>query len=567
MFFVDQVLLFGSLLLLVGILSHKFSARFGVPVLVLFLLVGMIAGEDGLGGISFDNFELAHAVGTLALAMILFDGGLRTPMSVLRSSWKPALVLSTSGVLITSVITGAAASIILGLPIVYGILLGSIVGSTDAAAVFSILRSSGFGLDDRLEATLEVESGSNDPMAIFLTVGMIEVLQGDRSFGLDLVTLFVVQLGVGGAIGIGMGLLSARLVNRINLNAAGLYPVLVMVLGLLTFGLAAGLGGSGFLAIYVAGIAIGNSRMVFQRGTFLFHDGIAYVAQITMFVLLGLLSTPTALLAVTWQGLAIAFVLIVLARPLAVFANLIWFRFSIRELLFISWVGLKGAVPIILATYPLLFGVPDAQLLFNVVFFVVLVSALLQGWSLPSVAGWLGLRRPEGRVPQVSLDITSLRDVNADIVSYDLTDRSRAAHLRLAELGLPEDAVIALISRGDDLIPPRGPSVLLPGDHVFVVVKHDVRDAVDRMFADSEEAVPVPLRSGIYVPRSIALSELEMFYGIETDGSPDESLDAFMERHLGRPLSEGSFVEFGAVRFFVPLGPAGHLDRIGIEEL
>jgi potassium/hydrogen antiporter len=566
MFVVDQFLLFGSLLLLVGILSHKFSARVGVPVLVLFLLVGMVAGEEGLGGISFDNYEIAHGVGTLALAVILFDGGLRTPLKVLRSSWKPALMLSTTGVLITSVLTGAAASLILGVPMIYGILLGSIVGSTDAAAVFSILRSAGFKLDDRLEATLEVESGSNDPMAIFLTIGMIEVLLGERSAGFGLVSLFVLQLGVGAVIGLGMGRVSALVVNRINLNAAGLYPVLVITLGLTTYGLAAFLGGSGFLAIYIAGITIGNSRLVFQRGTFLFHDGIAYVAQIVMFVLLGLLSYPSALLSVTWQGLSIAGVLIFIARPLAVFVSLAFFRFTLRELVFISWVGLKGAVPIILATYPLLFGIPDALLLFNVVFFVVLVSALLQGWTLPSVAGWLRLKHPEERAPHLSLDITSLRDVDADIISYDITETTRAAHLRLSELGLAEDAVVALVSRDDDLIPARGPTVLLPGDHVFVVVRHSAREDVDRVFSDAIVEPSIPLRAGIYVPPRLTLGDLENLYGIEIGGPAEEPLGAFMERKLGRPLAEGSFLELEHVRFFIPACPGDEIDRIGIEE-
>jgi potassium/hydrogen antiporter len=567
MFFVDQFIFFASVLILVGILSHKFSARFGIPVLVLFLLVGMLAGEEGIGGISFEDYELAHGFGTFALAVILFDGGLRTPFRILQASWKPALSLATLGVLITSITTGLYVSWLFDLSPLYGILLGSIVGSTDAAAVFSILRSAGFNLDERLEATLEVESGSNDPMAIFLTIGMIEVLTGERTVGLGLITLFVMQIGQGGLIGYGVGRLAAWLIARINLNAAGLYPVLVITLGLATYGIAAVIGGSGFLAVYIAGIVIGNSRLIFQRGTFLFHDGLAYVCQIAMFVLLGLLSYPSALLSVAWQGLAVASFLMFIARPTAVFVSLIPFGFSIRELAFVSWVGLKGAVPIILATYPLLFGVPESQLLFNVVFFVVLVSALLQGWTLPTVAGWLRLRQPRQNEPAVSLDITSLQHLNADIVSYEIRERSAAAHLRISELGLPEDAVIALVARGSEIIPARGPTVLLPADHVFVLVRNEIRDVIDGVFAESRDEVPsVPLRAGIYVPQSLQLRELDVLYGIMVDGDHGESIGAFMERQTGRALTEGDYIEIGDLRFFVPSQPGGTIDRIGIEE-
>jgi potassium/hydrogen antiporter len=567
MFFIDQILFFGAVLLLFGILSQKFSARFGIPALVLFILVGMIAGEEGLGGIAFDSYEIAHGAGTLALAVILFDGGLRTPASTLSRAWKPALTLATVGVLLTSVTIGLFAAWILGLPIIYGLLLGSIVGSTDAAAVFSVLKSAGFKLEERLESTLEVESGSNDPMAIFLTLGMIEIVLGERSPGIGMIQLLLLQLGVGSLAGILLGKTAALIINRINLNAAGLYPVLVLTLGLAIYGVTTFVGGSGFLAIYIAGIVIGNSRLVFKRGTFLFHDGIAYVAQIAMFVVLGLLSFPSELLLVTWHGLAIAGGLVFVARPIAVVLSLLPFRFSWRELVLVSWGGLKGAVPIILATYPLLFGVANGVLMFNVVFFVVLVSALLQGWTLPVAARWLKLDKPTEKSPPVSLDITSLRHVDADIVSYEISEETPAAHLRISELGLPEDAVVALVSRGRDLIPARGPTVLLPGDHVFLVVKQDVRLDIDRVFSAVEEAKPsMPLRAGIYVPRTLSLRELDVLYGIVLqDGGDTETIGTYMARKLGRPLTEGAFLEAHDLRFFVPRRPDGRVDRIGIE--
>jgi cell volume regulation protein A len=481
-FLIDQLILLGGILLLIGILSSKFSLRLGLPVLVLFLAVGMLAGEEGIGRIAFDNFAVAHAIGTLALAVILFDGGLRTRTSALRAAWKPAALLATAGVLVTALVTGVAAAHILGVSPLTGLLLGSIVASTDAAAVFAVLRSQGVRLRPRLAATLEIESGSNDPMAIFLTIGLIEVLLGRMTLGPDLAQLFLLQMGAGSLIGLAVGRAAVGVINRINLETAGLYPVLTGACGLLAFGLAAGVGGSGFLAIYLAGIVLGNSRIVFRRGTFLFLDGLAWIGQITMFVMLGLLSTPSALVGVAPQGLLIAFVLSFLARPLAVVPLLLPFRFSLREHVLVSWVGLKGAVPIILATFPLLFAVPHGMLIFNVVFFVVLVSAILQGWTLPLLADRLGLQEPGAVESAVTLEITSVTDVNADIVDYVVVTGSRAAGRKLSELALPIDAVVAMIVRGGNLSPPRGSTGIEAGDHVFVMLREAARLAVDGVF-------------------------------------------------------------------------------------
>lgn len=479
MFLVDRLILLSGVLLIIGILSSKFSARLGLPVLVLFLVVGMMAGEDGPGGIEFDNFVAAHAIGTVALALILFDGGLQTRIAAIRAAWRPASLLATVGVLITAVVTGAMAALILGAPILIGLLLGSIVASTDAAAVFSVLRGQGVQLRDRVASTLEIESGSNDPMAIFLTIGLIEVLRGEMELGLGLLTLFVVQMGVGALAGFGAGWLTVQLINRINLQAAGLYPVLAGACGFVAFGLAAVLGGSGFLAVYLAGIVIGNSRIVFQSGTFRFMDGLAWMGQIAMFVVLGLLSTPSDLWIVAPQGLLIAGVLIFVARPLAA-VPLLWpFGFTAREQILIAWVGLKGAVPIILATFPLMFGVPEGRLLFDVVFFVVLVSATLQGWTLPLLASKLGLQEGRPPAPAVSLELMALRDVNAEIVDYVVPAGSPLVGCALSNVRLPEGAVLALISRGTSLVPPRGSTELRAEDHLFIIARADVRDAVE----------------------------------------------------------------------------------------
>lgn len=485
---VNAATLIGGLLLLLGIASSKFAARLGVPVLVLFLVVGMLAGSEGVGGIPFEDYQLANNLASVALALILFDGGLQTPLGSLRKAWRPALSLSTAGVLLTSLITGLAAAWVLKMPLLHGLLLGSIVGSTDAAAVFSVLRSSGLKLPERLTATLEVESGSNDPMAIFLTFGLIGVITGQADSVGDLVKLFLVQYGAGTLIGIGIGRLATIAINRIQLEAPGLYPLMALAFGLLAFGAAAVLGGSGFLAVYVAGIVLGNSTIVFQRGIFLFHDAIAWLGQIVLFVMLGLLSFPSRLLAVSGQGLLIALVLIFVARPLAVFLTATPFGFNRRELVLLSWLGLKGAVPITLAIFPLLANVTDSHRIFNAVFFVVLISALTQGWSMPLVARWLGLGHKAAPTPAVSIEINALRHVDSRIVDYTVMASAPIVGCKLKDLGLPDGVVMTLLVRNKDVIMPRGETSFQVGDHVFVAVRDQLQAGIDDLFTAKEPA-------------------------------------------------------------------------------
>lgn len=447
MFLIDQLILVASVLILLGILSSKLSARLGLPMLVLFLLVGMLAGEEGFGRLAFNNPQFAHAVGTIALAFILFDGGLQTPLSAVKKVWKPASILATLGVMVTALITGVAASYILPISLMEGLLIGAIVGSTDAAAVFSLLRNAGINLNERLKSTLEIESASNDPMAIFLTVTLLEVLVNGLKPGVGVLQLFFLQMGGGALVGLLIGYLTLQLLHRIQLQATGLYPVLVAAAGLLSFGLAANLGGSGFLAIFICGVMIGNNKFAFQKTTFLFHDGLAWLSQIMMFVMLGLLINPSSLLDVWWQGLLIAAVLIFVARPLAVLPVLKWFGFSLRQMTLVSWVGLRGSVPIILAIFPLMYGLPGAELIFNAVFFVVLISATLQGSTLAWVAKKLDLIEPVTAKPAATLEITALGDVDAEIVEYTLAAGSRATNRRLSRMALPEGVVVAMITR------------------------------------------------------------------------------------------------------------------------
>ncbi|HLV76469.1 MAG TPA: potassium/proton antiporter [Marinobacter sp.] len=537
MFAIDQLILLAAVLILFGILSSKVSARLGLPVLVLFLLTGMLAGESGIGGIEFDSPIAAHALGTMALALILFDGGLQTPVSSIKLVWKPASVLATLGVLVTAVITGVAATVILDLPVLEGILIGAIVGSTDAAAVFSLLRNAGIHINRRLKSVLEIESASNDPMAIFLTVGLLEVLVNDMELGVGMLQLFVMQMGIGAVVGVAMGWASIHVVNRIKLVASGLYPILVGTFGLLAFGIAANLGGSGFLAIFIAGVIIGNHRMVFQRSTYLFHDGLAWLSQITMFVVLGLLVDPKALLDVWVEGLLIAAALTFIARPIAVVPVLRLFGYNAREITLVSWVGLRGSVPIILAIFPLVFGLPNAPLIFNVVFFVVLISATVQGATLPLAARKLRLTEMPPAKPAATLEITALNDVNAEIIEYTLGENPRAAGRLLSQIALPDGTVVAMITRDSEVIPPRGSTRLIAGDHLFVVLRPEVRPFVDTVLSqsvyDSHTELP---QTELRLKASTRVSDIFNSYGIYL-GEEDKNLS--LEQLIRNYVTQG----------------------------
>lgn len=536
MFVIDQLILLAAVLILLGIVSSKVSARVGLPVLVLFLLVGMLAGEDGIGRIHFDNAESAHALGTLALALILFDGGLQTPLSSIKQVWKPASVLATLGVLVTAMITGMAAAYILDISLIYGLLIGSIVGSTDAAAVFSLLRNAGIHINKKLKSTLEIESATNDPMAIFLTIGLLEVLVNDLEPGSGLLMLFFKQMGMGAAVGLAVGWLSVRIINRIQLVASGLYPVMVASLGLLAFGVAANLEGSGFLAVFITGVIIGNSRFVFQRSTFLFHDGLAWLSQITMFVMLGLLIKPLSLLDVWFEGLLIALVLTLVARPLAVVPIMKLFGFNMRETALVSWVGLRGSVPIILAIFPLIYGLPGAELIFNVVFFVVLISATVQGSTLPVVARKLGLTEQPPATPAATLEITALGDVDADIVEYTLGENSRAVDRRLSQAALPDGAVVAMITRNNSVIPPRGSTWLYAGDHLFIVLKPETRSFVDCVFSATVETVCNELpETELKLKGTTRVEDVAHSYGIALAAPSGATLDEVIHQAIDTP--------------------------------
>lgn len=551
MFLIDKLILLGAVLIGLGVLSSKISARLGLPLLVVFLLVGMLAGEAGVGGIVFDNTQIAHAIGSLALAIILFDGGLQTSFGSIRAVWKPASILATYGVAVTAAITGVAAAYILDVPLYYGLLIGAIVGSTDAAAVFSILRSSGIHIKPRLKSTLEVESATNDPMAIFLTVGLLEVMVNDLEPGTGLLMLLIQQMGIGSIVGLVMGWIALKSLNKIELSAPGLYPILVLSFGLLGFGIAANIGGSGFLAIFIVGVVVGNNHFDFKRTTLMFHDGLAWMSQITMFVVLGLLINPLTLLDVWWQGLLLAFVLIFIARPLAVVPVLRLFKFTNREITLISWVGLRGSVPIILAIYPLIYGLPNAPLIFSVVFFVVLISATIQGSTLPWAARRLELTEDAPASPAASLEITALNNVDAEIVEYALGNQCRAAGRRLSQSALPEGTVVAMITRGQSVIPPRGSTLLQEGDHLFIVTKPETRAFIDQVFSTTGLSDTFDDAKNLRLKGYTRVADVQHSYGIDLNSNQELSLDELIRTRLPNPPTVGDKVELGTIELEV----------------
>lgn len=467
-----------SVLLLVAILASKASSRLGVPALLLFLLVGMLAGSEGPGGIPFDDAGLTQALGVVALAFILFAGGLDTDWASVSAVRWQGLSLSTVGVLLTATLVGWFATLVMGLSWLQGLLLGSIVSSTDAAAVFSVLRSRSVSLKGKIRPLLELESGSNDPMSVFLTLAFIRLLTQPGSSVLDLALLFPLQMGLGFALGYGIGKAAIAVLNRLRLESEGLYPVLTLALVLLTYALTSLLKGSGFLAVYTAGIVMGNGDFIHKRSLMRFHDGLAWLMQIAMFLVLGLLVYPSRLLPVAGVALLFSSFLMFVARPASVFISLALARMRFRQKLMISWVGLRGAVPIVLATFPLVAGIPNAELYFNVVFFTVLTSVLLQGTSIPLVAEWLGLRAPSAAKREYPLEFVPTRRTRSDMIEVAVPESSPAIGKQIVDLRLPKSALVVLLSRNDDFLVPRGGTTLLAGDTMLVLADKDEIDEV-----------------------------------------------------------------------------------------
>lgn len=475
-----------ALLLFLSILVSRASGRLGVPALLIFLAIGMLAGSDGVGGIYFDNARLAQGLGVVALVLILFAGGLETKWDRIRPVLKRGLALSTLGVFLTALLVAFFVKYVLQFTWLEGLLLGAVVSSTDAAAVFAVMRSRSVSLKGELEQLLELESGSNDPMAIFLTIALIQ-LQVTPSASLGtLVPMFFLQMGLGAALGYGMGKAMRFIINRVKLEYDGLYSVLILSLALLTYGVTALAGGNGFLAAYLAAIVLGNSDFIHKRSLIRFHDGLAWLMQIVMFLTLGLLVFPHALVPMIGTGLLVSLFLIFIARPLSVYLSLLLARMSGKEKAMVAWVGLRGAAPIILATFPLLAGVPRAEMYFNLVFFIVLISSLLQGPTIPWLAKWLGVDAPLSAKRRIPLEYEPTGKTKSDLVEVSIPTDSVAAGQRVLDLGFPPGSLVVLIIRGEQTIVPSGGTVVEAGDELL-------------MFADKEELAKINaivLRSG-----------------------------------------------------------------------
>ena len=465
----EHILVAASTLLLLSVLASKASAKLGVPSLLLFLVLGMLAGSDGPGGIYFDDARLAQSLGVIALTLILFSGGLDTEWSTVRPVLWKGLALSTFGVFITAGLVGLFARMVLGFTLLEGFLLGAIVSATDAAAVFSVLRSRSVGLKGHVGPLLELESGSNDPMAVFLTTGLIGILNNPAHSALGLIPMFIQQMALGAALGYAMGKATVLIVNRLSLEFEGLYPVLTLSLVLLAYGATSSVGGNGFLAVYVAGLVMGKNDFIHKRSVMRFYDGLAWLMQIAMFLALGLLVFPSHLVPIIGAGLLASLFLMFVARPLSVFIALAFTRMKLNEKAIVSWVGLRGAVPIVLATFPLLAGLPRSEIIFDLVFFIVLTSILLQGTSIPLLAKWLRLEGPAIEKSISPLELEPIAGVESQLVDVEVPIESPVIGKRIVEAGLPKGALIVLIGRGEEFIVPNGGTVLGSGDRLSVL--------------------------------------------------------------------------------------------------
>lgn len=551
----NHIILIAAALITFAIFASVLSSRIGAPVLLVFLGLGMLAGEDGLGGIHFSNFKVAYLAGSVALALILFDGGSRTRREAFIQAGTPALLLATAGVIITALITGLAARYFLKLEWVEAMLLGTIVGSTDAAAVFSLLHLKGLRLKQRVAATLEVESGINDPMAIFLTLILVQVAtsgataQGFMDNPLLLAGDFAWQLVGGVLFGLIGGQIVLRAVNRVQLSA-GLYPILACALAIVVFAATQAVGASGFLAIYLVGYRLGNNPHRATAEIARFSDGMAWLSQICLFLMMGLLVTPARLLPVLLPALAISAVLMLIARPVAVFLCLTPFKFARKELGFISWVGLRGAVPIFLAMIPVMSGLHNAHVIFAVAYVVVLISLIAQGWTVPRIARLAGLELPSRPSPRARAELNLPAGVGRSVVAYTVDPMSLLALRRLRRLPLPAATQILSVMRDGHMRETQPADGLKPGDVVMLVSDVDDLPTLDRLFAARK---PRTKAKGVGVfdftlgPDANAGEVADIYGFLVTPHERDLTLSSLMHARLGREIAAGARIRAGTV--------------------
>ncbi len=466
---IENILLVGSLLLFVSIVAGKTSYRFGVPVLLLFLTIGMLAGADGIGGIYFDDPQIAQFIGIVALNFILFSGGLDTNWSSVKPILREGIVLSTVGVLLTALTLGGFVYFITDFTIYESMLLGSIVSSTDAAAVFSILRSKSLALKKNLRPTLELESGSNDPMAYVLTISFLTLVVNQDQSLISILPMFLLQMSLGAVAGFAFGKLSKIIINRIKLDFEGLYPVLVIALMFVTFSATDFFGGNGFLAIYICAVYLGNQDLIHKKTIIKMYDGLAWLMQIVLFLTLGLLVFPSEIIPFMGVGLLISLFLILVARPVSVFISLIFFKMKLRRRFYVSWVGLRGAVPIVFATYPLLAGIEKADMIFNIVFFISVTSVLIQGTTLSIVAKWLKVALPVQAKTLSSTELLLAENPKRLLREIQVSEQSTAINKELVNLKIPDEVFIALIKRDGKYLMPHGDTKIEVNDILTIL--------------------------------------------------------------------------------------------------
>lgn len=515
----NAALLLGAALAVLGILSSLVAQRFGAPLLLIFLVIGMLAGEDGPGGLQFNDYKLTYLVGSFALAVILFDGGLRTKVGHLRGAVAPAVTLATLGVIITAGLTGWVAAILFALPPLEGLLVGAVVSSTDAAAVFFLIHAGGLQLRQRVGATLEMESATNDPVAVFLTMVLVQVVvaagAGTEHTGVEIAKFLALQVTIGTVAGLAGGWVSSWLLNRIDLPG-GLHPLMVIALAVLIYGMTAVLEGSGFLAVYLAGMIMGNRPLRAQASIVTVNDAATWLSQIVMFMVLGLLVTPSRLLATALPAGAVAGFLLLFGRPIAVWLCLTPFRFSAKEKWLVSWVGLRGAVSIFLAAIPTLSGVPHAELYFNVAFVVVLLSLLVQGWTLTWSARKLDLALPRTAAAVHRQEVDLPGQLALEMVGY----RVRPESAVMNGAAIPPWAKPAFVVRREQVITPNQAGALQAHDYAYFLAPPERAQRLDQLFAPHAELLTTdePFFGEFAFAGTTRLQDLETFYGLKVVG-------------------------------------------------